>query len=483
MIERSTYWVNKKMTKQFYNNDRIIIETTDELILPNFGLSLLGKLASSTNMSQRMNQLTIAGDNQLISNSDIILSMTGLIAQGTCAYEEINAYKEDPSFSYLLQHHKTPSKERLRQRMDKLGRYEKSQIILHESSIESIQQFGLIPTMKSVILKKKKGGKNKTIPVSLELPYPMVPLDIDVSPFDNSGSNKEGVERTYKGYDGYSPNFAYFSHEGFLLHTELRKGKAHVQLNTPEFLKTAIERAKKLTTEAICVRMDAGNDSKDNLEICLNESIDFVIKRNPRRLSPESLLQIAIDKKAAKTVDRKGKYHYDFKTIETREVDGKTLDVTCAHRLIVREIDKKGNILLFPEIEMELYWTNLDCSVETIIALYHNHALCEQFHSELKSDLDIERLPSGKFETNALILATSAFTYNLLRLMGQQYLNAQKQQSDKTIERKRMRIKSILKHVLYIGAKLVTSARKTIYKISGYTYELPFLRQVVQAFS
>lgn len=106
-------------------------------------------------MSQRMNQLTIAGDSQLITNSDIILSMMGLIAQGTCAYEDVDAYKEDPSFSYLLQHHKTPSKERLRQRMDKLGRYEKSQTILHESSIESIQQFGLIPTMKSVILKKK----------------------------------------------------------------------------------------------------------------------------------------------------------------------------------------------------------------------------------------------------------------------------------------------------------------------------------------
>ncbi|MBN3525819.1 hypothetical protein [Paenibacillus apiarius] len=27
-----------------------------------------------------------------------------------------------------------------------------------------------------------------------------VPLDIDVSPFDNSGMKKEGVSRAYKGY-------------------------------------------------------------------------------------------------------------------------------------------------------------------------------------------------------------------------------------------------------------------------------------------
>ncbi len=29
-----------------------------------------------------------------------------------------------------------------------------------------------------------------------------VPVDIDVTPLDNSKSNKEGVSRTYKGFDG-----------------------------------------------------------------------------------------------------------------------------------------------------------------------------------------------------------------------------------------------------------------------------------------
>ncbi len=29
-----------------------------------------------------------------------------------------------------------------------------------------------------------------------------VPVDIDITPFDNSKSNKEGVSRTYKGFDG-----------------------------------------------------------------------------------------------------------------------------------------------------------------------------------------------------------------------------------------------------------------------------------------
>ena len=42
-----------------------------------------------------------------------------------------------------------------------------------------------------------------------------LPLDVDVSPFDNSKTKKEGVSRTYKGFDGYAPNLAYLGLEGY----------------------------------------------------------------------------------------------------------------------------------------------------------------------------------------------------------------------------------------------------------------------------
>ena len=55
---------------------------------------------------------------------------------------------------------------------------------------------------------------------------------LDVSPFDNSKTLKEGVSRTYKGYDGYAPIFAYLGAEGYLVNTELRPGKQHCQNGT-----------------------------------------------------------------------------------------------------------------------------------------------------------------------------------------------------------------------------------------------------------
>jgi len=57
-----------------------------------------------------------------------------------------------------------------------------------------------------------------------------------------------------------------------------------------------------------------------------------------------------------------------------------------------------------------------------VIDLYHAHGTMEPFHSELKTDLDVERLPSGKFDTNNLVLHFAILAYNLLRIIGQESL-------------------------------------------------------------
>ncbi|MDK2880784.1 MAG: hypothetical protein PWQ99_559 [Clostridia bacterium] len=131
-------------------------------------------------------------------------------------------------------------------------------------------------------LKKLKAPLTPVTLASGENKRRYVPLDIDVTPFDNSNSKKEGVSRTYKGYDGYAPIFAYLGLEGYCINTELRAGKQHCQKGTPEFLRRALTFARSTTSLPLLVRMDGGNDSLDNLLICLDPEIkaDFIIKRN-----------------------------------------------------------------------------------------------------------------------------------------------------------------------------------------------------------
>ena len=109
-----------------------------------------------------------------------------------------------------------------------------------------------------------------------------VPLDIDVTQFDNSKTFKESVSRTYKGFDGYAPIMAYLGMEGFLVKTELREGKQHSQKGTPAFLRQSLALARQLTAKSLLVRMDSGNDAAENLGILIEDGSWFVIKRNLR---------------------------------------------------------------------------------------------------------------------------------------------------------------------------------------------------------
>jgi hypothetical protein len=133
-------------------------------------------------------------------------------------------------------------------------------------------------------------------------------------------------------------------------------------------------------------------------------------------------------------------------------------------RLIVqvteRTIDKKGQHLLVPEIQIEGWWTSLTLPVEAVIEHYRYHGTHEQFHSEIKTDLDLERLPSGKFDTNDAILHLGAFAYNCLRLIGQLGLTGEI--APIRHPAKRRRLKTVLQELMYRAAKFVAHARKLI---------------------
>lgn len=222
----------------------------------------------------------------------------------------------------------------------------------------------------------------------------LIPCDADVSCMDNSKTKKAGVSRTYHGYDGFSPMFAYIGLEGYALNGELRDGKTHCQNGTPEFLAESIRLARLITDSPLLFRLDSGNDSIDNI-LKFTKREDYIIKRNLRKESPEKWLDIAKQQVEAKTgtcvEEREGKHVYYGQTLIHRKELAEPLSV--GYKVCERTIKANGQILLVPEIEADTYWTSLPDSAETIVHLYEEHGTSEQFHSEIKTDMDLERLP------------------------------------------------------------------------------------------
>ena len=377
-----------------------------------------------------------------IGHRDMLSSYVAMLCLGKSDFEAINGFREDEFFHEALGLKQVPSEGAFRQRMD-----------AHADASRGVAEHAAVAFVRNV-----------GAPVT-PLDNGLVPLDCDVTPFDNSRTDKEGVSRTYKGTDGFAPMAAYLGQEGWCLELEMREGSQHCQKGTPELLDRVLVRAQSLTERGLLLRLDSGNDAIDNIAVveAHNEQhpdalpVRYIIKWNPRQESPEQWLAYAEDH-AEWVEPRPGKRVATFDVIVDREHADYAYSLRRVMRVVERTIDKHGQQLLIPEIEIEGWWTSLWTDPEDIIALYADHGTSEQFHSEFKTDLDIERLPSGKFATNALVLACAQLAYNILRWIGLSALLG----PDAPVRHKakRRRLRTVMQELMYLAARLIRTGRR-----------------------
>ena len=379
-------------------NKNIIVEFTNERIIPASGLAVVGALLGKSGFIKKLNRMDVTSNRSQhqIKNGDIVLTYLGMLCMGKPYFEAVHEMDDDKDF------YKTA------------------------------------------------------------LANGLVPVDIDVTPMDNSKSKKEGVSRTYKGFDVYAPMMAYIGTEGYAINFELREGKQHCQKGTVEFLQETIKLCHKLTDKPLLIRLDSGNDSIDNVAVLMDTGCFFIIKRNLRRESTDDWFEMAKQYFQNVNSPRDGKTVYigsDWKTVTSKQFN-KEFTLRTGYEITERTIDKYGQFNLVPDVEVETWWTNLGDPDEEIIRLYHAHGECEQFHSEVKTDMDLERLPSGKFATNALILELGMIAYNILRMIGQGTIGERAPRQKRNV--KRCRLRTVISNLIMLAGHVTMHARQLI---------------------
>ena len=379
-------------------NKNIIVEFTNERIIPASGLAVVGALLGKSGFIKKLNRMDITSNRSQhqIKNGDIVLTYLGMLCMGKPYFEAVHEMDDDKDF------YKTA------------------------------------------------------------LANGLVPVDIDVTPMDNSKSKKEGVSRTYKGFDVYAPMMAYIGTEGYAINFELREGKQHCQKGTVEFLQETIKLCHKLTDKPLLIRLDSGNDSIDNVAVLMDTGCFFIIKRNLRRESTDDWFEMAKQYFQNVNSPRDGKTVYigsDWKTVTSKQFN-KEFTLRTGYEITERTIDKYGQFNLVPDVEVETWWTNLGDPDEEIIRLYHAHGECEQFHSEVKTDMDLERLPSGKFATNAPILELGMIAYNILRMIGQGTIGGRAPRQKRNVKRRRLR--TVISNLIMLADHVTMHARQLI---------------------
>ena len=412
----------------------------------NAGLALVGQYMKRLGISARVDRKFPVGVGG-ISNSDILKSYLGLLVQGKNDFDAIEEFRGDDFFTRSLDVGVVPSSSTMRQRMD-----------THAPSwFELASEFNL------ALL----SAKYATGPVDFgALPCGYMAVDWDTFVMNNAGTKKEAVGRTYQGVDGYTPSATYLGSLGYCLELALRPGVQHSALETELNLERVLPMAAKLTGLPLLFRADSGLCSlKIMQEVCaqavaLSREIALIIKWNPRKAPVEAIAAERVaDTNTMWCHLREGKRMCMW--TQPLKLEGIGTDANPARRilrLIERTIDKHGNALLLPDYELEGWTTTLPqkFTMQDIIDLYKDHATHEQFHSEFKTDMDLERLPSGKFDTNFLVCAMAAVAMNILRLIGQNALIGK----DAPIRHsaKRRRIKTVLQEVMYKAGRMIKHA-------------------------
>lgn len=446
---------------------RFIIEQSNEDLTPHSGLALVGALLKKTSLRIRLDNTKVKGvTTPQITHGEICNAYVGLLCQGKNDFDHIEPFREDNFFALSLNLKETPSSPTLRQRLNKIA--------------ENLEFFKIILEESANLIKRTAAPLTPIHLGSSDAQREYLPLDIDVSPFDNSKTQKEGVSRTYKGHDGYAPIFAYLAKEGYCINTELREGKQHCQKETVKFLTETILYARRISNLPLLVRLDSGNDSSDNIRVCEDEKTkaDYIIKRNLRRESAETWLAIA-QQNGFGCIEREGKTVYLGSVMwKPKGFDTK---VRIVYKVIERTILKNGQVLLIPDIEVETYWTSLPDPESKIIDLYHDHGTSEQFHSEIKTDLDLERLPSGKFKTNDLILHLGILAYNILRIIGQMTMKLNNGIVPLRKKAQRRRIRTVIQNLITIASRLVHHARRFKLRFGRHSPWLETFKQIYAA--
>jgi len=413
------------------------------------GLAFIGKYLKRVNVNALIDPKFPVRSG--VANSEILKSYLALLCMGKSDFDAIESFRDNAFFKRALGLAAAPSSPTLRQRMD-----------THAGS-----WFELAPQMNQLLLGSRINGQ----PIdfgTLECGY--TPVDLDTFAMDNGGTKKELVGRTYAGVDGYCPLAVYLGSLGYCLELALRPGVQHSAAESQYNFERALPMAASLVSSPLLVRADSGFCSLKLMQsitaqaTAVARAIAFIIKWNPRT-SPVELIAAkrVADTRTQWVSARAGKRECLWQ--EALVLDGVGSDANPTrrvYRLCERTIDKHGHVLLLPEYVLEGWTTTLPQTFgcAEVIALYCDHATHEQFHSEFKSDMDLERLPSGKFDTNYLVCQLAAVAMNLLRLIGQNTLN----EPDAPVRHKakRRRIKTVMQELIFKAARMIHHAGRWV---------------------
>jgi Transposase DDE domain group 1 len=276
-------------------------------------------------------------------------------------------------------------------------------------------------------------------------------IDVDSTICETYGLQKQGGSRfTYNYVRGYHPLIAIVAGTGDVCHTRLRGGPSHAGRGAASFVTETVASVRAAgATGEITIRADSGFYNHKVVAACRKADVRFSITvKFMGKALHQAVSAIPEDDWAPIDYFMEGAAvaEISYTPFATKKGSG-----PC--RLIVRRAPPTpgSQLALFTDFSYHAFITDRDGDMLALEADHRAHAEVENAIRDLKHNLGLNHMPSGRFGANAAWLALNAIAHNLVRWVSRVGLQ------ETLVMTKTMR-----RRYFSLPGRITTSGRKTV---------------------
>jgi hypothetical protein len=298
-------------------------------------------------------------------------------------------------------------------------------------------------------------------------------IDLDATICETYGLQKQGAQQvTYAKVRGYQPFLAVSADSGEVLHSRLRAGTAAPARGAGHFVGQTLRRVRRLGHRGpLVVRADSGFYVAEVVAACRRHDARFSI--SVRQFEPLRRRIEAIPEASWRPI---GWPEGQAEVAETRYVAfasshrGRPRQPVVT-RLIARRVRAASPQLSLPGLDYRYhaFITDRPGDLITVEADHRRHAVVENTIRQLKYDLGLNHLPSGRFAANAVWLTLNVLALNLCRWLDRLGLGDL-----------RLTAKTLRRRLFSVPGRLVRSGRRQWLRLPRHW---PFANQFLESWT
>jgi hypothetical protein len=285
-------------------------------------------------------------------------------------------------------------------------------------------------------------------------------IDLDSTICETYGRQKQGAGRTYSRVRGFHPLLATSAETEDILHWGLRGGNASPQRGAARFLTETLRRVRRAGARGpLVVRGDSGFYIEALIRACRAQGAQFSI--TARQYAPVTRAIGQIPEESWSPIpwaDGRAEVAETAYLAFANSHHGRGQGIST--RLIVRRVEQRerhGQTQLPGLYDYQAFISDRPGSALELEAEHRQHAVVENRIRELKYDLGLNHLPSGRFAANAVWLALNALAHNLAHWLARLSLRTP-----------RATVKTLRRWLFSMPGRLVRSGRRLSLRLPGY---------------